>query len=100
MDNIPTTNVTAERFDRHARNGLADEAPDHKEDLRLAGQYLLWGLQHLRDAGADADRITYIAGCVHDAITKRDEVLNRDLDAAGRWADAVDLSELEGVIAR
>jgi hypothetical protein len=94
MDTIPTS-VTAERFDRYAARGLADEAPDRKADLRLAAQYLLWGLGHLKDAGAEADRITYIAQCVHDAITKRDEVLNKDLDAAGFWAEPVDLVELE-----
>jgi hypothetical protein len=93
-DNI-STSVTAATFDRYAARGLADDAPDRKADLRLAAQYLLWGLGHLKDAGAEADRITYIAGCIHDAITKLDEVLNKDLDAAGFWAEPVDLVELE-----
>jgi hypothetical protein len=32
--------------------------------------------------------------------TKRDAVLNADIDAAGQWAEAVDMAELDAVIAR
>jgi hypothetical protein len=93
-DTIPTS-VTAERFDRFAARGLADDAPDRKEDLRLGLQHILWALGHLRDAGVSDDYLADLAACTHDAITKRDEVLNRDLDAAGFWAEPVDLVELE-----
>jgi hypothetical protein len=96
-DNISTA-VTAERFDRFAARGLADDAPDRKEDLRLGLQHLLWALGHLKDAGVSADYREDLAKLAHDAITKRDEVLNRDLDAAGCWAEPVDLTELEKLI--
>jgi hypothetical protein len=96
MDTIPTT-VTAERFDRYAARGLADDAPDRKEDLRLGLQHLLWAFGHLRDAGVSADYLADLACCAHDAITKRDGQLNRDLDAAGVWFDPVDLAELEAL---
>jgi hypothetical protein len=94
MDTIPT-NVTAERFDRYAARGLADDAPDRKEDLRLGLQHILWALGHLRDAGVSDDYLADLAACAHDAITKRDQVLNKDLDNAGCWAEPVDLVELE-----
>ena len=91
--NIPTS-VTAERFDRYAARGLADEASDRKADLRLGLRNILWALGHLRDAGvSDADRAD-IAKAAHDAISNRDGQLDRDLDAAGSWDDAVDLTEL------
>jgi hypothetical protein len=93
-DTIPT-NVTAERFDRYAARGLADDAPFRKDDLRLGLQHILWALGHLRDAGVSADYLADLAACTHDAITKRDEVLNKDLDNAGCWAEPVDLVELE-----
>ena len=93
-DTIPT-NVTAERFDRYAAQGLADDAPNRKEDLRLGLQHILWALGHLRDAGVSDDYLADLAACTHDAITKRDEILNRDLSAAKRWAEPVDLVELE-----
>jgi hypothetical protein len=85
-DAIPT-NVTAERFDRYAARGLADEAPDRKEDLRLAAQHLIWALGHLRDAGAKAVDMAELARVGHD----------RDLDAAGCWFDPVDLTELDAL---
>jgi hypothetical protein len=97
MDAIPT-NVTAERFDRYAARGLADEATDRKEDLRLGLQHMLWTLSHLKDAGVSADYLEELARLSHDAITKRDAVLNNDLDAAGQWAEAVDFTELEARI--
>jgi hypothetical protein len=95
---MPTisTSVTAERFDRYAAHGLADEARDRKEELRLGLQHMLWALGHLRDAGAID--LEDLAKCAHDAITKRDAVLNADIDAAGQWAEAVDLAELEAKI--
>jgi hypothetical protein len=96
-DNVSTA-VTAERFDRFAARGLADDAPDRKEDLRLAAQHLLWALGHLKDAGVSSDYREDLAKLAHDAISKRDEVLNRDLDAAGCWAEPVDLTELEKLI--
>lgn len=96
-DTIPAY-VTAERFDRYAARGLADEAVDRKEDLRLGLQHMLWTLGHLRDAGVSADYLEDLARLSHDAITKRDAVLNADLDAAGQWAEAVDLTELEARI--
>ena len=38
MPDNNSTAVTAERFDRYAARGLADDAPDRKEDLRLGLQ--------------------------------------------------------------
>src|SRR5687767_4376506 len=96
MDTV-STRITCERFDRYAARGLADEAPDRKEDLRLGLQHILWALGHLKDAGVSADYLNDLACCAHDAITKRDEVLNRDLDPAGCWAESVDLTELEAM---
>ena len=93
-DAIPT-NVTAERFDRYAARGLADDAPDRKEDLRLAAQHLIWALGHLRDADAKAADMAELARVGHDAISSRDGQLDKDLDAAGCWFDPVDLTELE-----
>jgi hypothetical protein len=95
-DAIPT-NVTAERFDRYAARGLADEAPDRKEDLRLAAQHLIWALGHLRDAGAKAVDMAELARVGHDCISNRDGQLDRDLDAAGCWFDPVDLTELDAL---
>jgi len=95
MPDTISTSVTAERFDRYAARGLADEAPDRKEDLRLGLQYMLWALSHLKDAGVSADYLEELARLSHDAISKRDAVLNADLDAAGQWAEAVDMAELE-----
>jgi hypothetical protein len=92
------THIVAEKFDRYAARGLADDAPYRKEDLRLGLQHLLWALGHLKDAGVSADYREDLAKLAHDAITKRDEVLNRDLDAAGCWAEPVDLTELEKLI--
>ena len=94
---IPTY-VTAEKLDRYAARGLADEARDRKEDLRLGLQHMLWTLSHLRDAGVSADYLEDLAAFAHDAITKREKVLNADLDAAGQWAEAVDLTELEALL--
>ena len=96
-DTIPT-NVTAERFDRYAAQGLADEAPDRKADLRLALQHILWGLGHLRDAGAKSTDMADLAKCAHDAISNRDGQLDRDLDAVGCWDDAIDLSDLDHLL--
>jgi hypothetical protein len=93
-----STSVTAERFDRYAAQGLADEARDRKEDLRQGLQHILWALGHLRDAGVSADYLGDLAKCAHDAITKRDAALNADIDAAGQWAEAVDLADLEAKI--
>jgi hypothetical protein len=93
-DNISTA-VTAERFDRFAARGLADDAPDRKEDLRLGLQHILWALGHLKDAGVSADYREDLAKLAHDAISARDGQLDGDLDAAKRWADPVDLTELE-----
>jgi hypothetical protein len=93
-DNVSTA-VTAERFDRFAARGLADDAPDRKEDLRLAAQHLLWALGHLKDAGVSADYREDLAKLAHDAISARDGQLDGDLDAAKRWAEPVDLTELE-----
>jgi predicted hydrolase (HD superfamily) len=97
MDAISTA-VTAERFDKFAAQGLADDATDRKEDLRLGIQHILWALGHLRDAGVSDDYLADLAACAHDAATKRDEVLNRDLDAAGYWADPVDLTDLDTLL--
>jgi hypothetical protein len=94
MDGIPT-NVTASRFDRYAARGLADEAVNRKEDLRLGLQHMLWALGHLKDAGAWPSYMEDLAKCAHDAISTRDAQLNRDIDAAGQWAEAVDMAELE-----
>lgn len=93
-DNISTA-VTAERFDRYAARGLADDAHDRKEDLRLGLQHILWALGHLKDAGVNALYMGDLAKCAHDAITNRDGQLNRDIDADGQWAEPVDLTELE-----
>jgi hypothetical protein len=93
-DSIPT-NVAAERFDRFAARGLADDAPDRKEDLRLGLQHILWALGHLKDAGVSSDYREDLAKLAHDAISARDGQLDGDLDAAKRWADPVDLTELE-----
>jgi hypothetical protein len=93
-DNI-STSVTAAVFDRYAARGLADDAPFRKDDLRLGLQHILWALGHLRDAGVSDDYLADLAACAHDAITKRDQVLNKDLDNAGCWAEPVDLVELE-----
>lgn len=93
-DNISTA-VTAERFDRFAARGLADDAPDRKEDLRLGLQHILWALGHLKDAGVSSDYREDLAKLAHDAISARDGQLDGDLDAAKRWADPVDLTELE-----
>jgi hypothetical protein len=93
-DNISTA-VTAERFDRFAARGLADDAPDRKEDLRLGLQHILWALGHLKDAGVSADYREDLAKLAHDAISARDGQLDGDLDAAKRWAEPVDLTELE-----
>lgn len=97
MDTIPT-NVTCERFDRYAARGLADEATDRKEDLRLGLQHMLWALGHFRDAVVSADYLEELARLAHDAISKRDAVLNADLDAAGQWAEVVDMAELEALL--
>lgn len=96
-DNISTA-VTAAIFDRYAAQGLADEAIDRKEDLRLALQHVLWALGHMKDAGVSPDYREDLAKLLHDAISTRDGQLNRDLDGAGRWAEAVDLTELSQLI--
>jgi hypothetical protein len=93
-----STYVTAERFDKFAAHGLADEARDRKEDLRLGLQHMLWMLGHLKDAGVSADYLDDLAKTAHDAIAKRDAALNDDIDNAGQWAEAVDMAELERVI--
>jgi hypothetical protein len=93
-DNISTA-VTAERFDRFAARGLADDAPDRKEDLRLGLQHILWAIGHLKDAGVSSDYREDLAKLAHDAISARDGQLDGDLDAAKRWAPPVDLTELE-----
>lgn len=92
------THIVAEKFDRCAAQGLADEAADRKEDLRLALQHILWALGHMKDADVSSDYREDLAKCAHDAISTRDGQLNRDLDQAGRWADAVDLTELSQLI--
>src|SRR5687767_7629033 len=84
------THIVAEKFDRYAARGLADEATDRKEDLRLGLQHMLWTLGHLKDAGVSADYLEELARLSHDAISKRDAVLNADIDAAGQWFDPVD----------
>ncbi len=96
-DTIPT-NVLAARLDRYAAHGLADEARDRKEDLRLGLQHMLWTLSHLRDAGVSADYLEDLAKGAHDAISKRDAALNADIDAAGQWAESIDLAELEALL--
>ncbi len=92
------THIVSERFDRYAAHGLADEARDRKEDLRLGLQHMLWALGHLKDAGMNYDYINDLAKCAHDALSKRDAALNADIDAAGQWAEAVDLTELEKLL--
>src|SRR5687767_2634833 len=98
MPDTISTAVTAERFDKFAAHGLADEAVDRKEDLRLGLQHMLWTLSHLKDAGVSADYLEDLARLAHDAISRRDAGLNRDLDSAGQWAEAVDLTELEALL--
>jgi hypothetical protein len=95
MPDTISTAVTAARFDRYAARGLADEATDRKEDLRLGLQHMLWTLGHLKDAGVSADYLEELARLAHDAMSKRDAVLNADIDAAGQWAEPVDMAELE-----
>lgn len=99
-DSIPSY-VTAERFDRHALNGLADEARDRREDLRLGLVELVSALGHLRDAGDCAGLRRYLsdlARVAYDGIGSRDAQLIRDIDAAGQHAEPINLSELNQII--
>lgn len=96
-DTIPTY-VTAERFDRYAARGLADEARDRREDLRIGYVELLSALRHLQDAGAWPSHMWELAREAHDTLTTRDHQLLKDIDAAGIHAEPIELSELDQLL--
>ena len=100
MDTIPT-NVTAERFDAYARRGLAEEARDRRDDLRIGLLELVSALGHLKDAGDARGVHAYLAELAklaHDGISSRDGELLREIDAAGQYAEPIDLGELDQII--
>ena len=96
-DDIPT-NIIAARLDRYAANGLADEAEDHKDDLRKARIQFCFALEALQYAGVPSADIDDIARAVHDAISRRDAQLEKDLSAARRWGDPISLADLDAFI--
>jgi hypothetical protein len=98
-DTIPT-NVTAERFDRYAARGLADEARDRRDDLRIGLVELVSALGHLKDAGDASGVHAYLgelAKLAYDGIASREGELLRDIDRAGQYAEPIDLTELDAL---
>lgn len=98
MPDLIPAYVTASRLDRYARNGLADEAEDNREDLERGLVALVSALRFLRDAGDSPvvpGYLSELAKLAHDGISRRDAELRSSIDDAGRYAEPIDLSELQ-----
>jgi hypothetical protein len=97
---IPTY-VTAERFDRANKHGLAAVAQDSREDLSRGYVDLLSALRWLKDAGDAKGVHSYLeelAKVARDGISARDAECRKDVDEAGIYCEPIDLTELDHII--